>query len=258
MKIAILSDLHANLPALQAVSADLERVRPDQVVCLGDLVGYGAQPNEVIDWVRERNIPTVLGNNDEGVGFDLHDSGSANRSPEANRLSQASLRWARAHTTPDRKEFLRGLPIQIRQQSGGVHLMFVHGSPRTINEYLYEDRPAATFEHIAKLAGCDVLFFGHTHLAYQKWVGRTLFVNAGSVGRPKDGDPRAGYVVLELNRFRRVEFRRVAYDVPAAMRAMHAAGLPPALAEQLATGGAPAAPALRVAAPALAPLGEMP
>jgi predicted phosphodiesterase len=152
---------------------------------------------------------------------------------------------------------LRGLPIQLRQAHNGVSLMFVHGSPRKINEYLYEDRPLATFEHMAKLAGCDVLFFGHTHLPYEKWVGRTLFINAGSVGRPKDGDPRAGYVVLELNRYRRVEFRRVAYDVQAAAHAMRAGGLPPALAEQIETGGAPAALAPLVAPAALPPLGEL-
>jgi putative phosphoesterase len=245
MKIAIISDLHANLHAVQAVAADLERVRPDYVMCLGDLVGYGAYPNEVVDFVRERNIPSVLGNNDEGVGYDLLDSGSANHDLEADRVSQASLRWTRKHTTPERKEFLRSLPVQIRQDASGgaLRLLFVHGSPRRISEYLYEDRPAATFQHIAKVAGCDVLFFGHTHLAYQKWVGRTLFINAGSVGRPKDGDPRAGYVVLALpgrragNRFCRAEFRRVAYDVQAAARAVRESGLPPSLADLLESGG---------------------
>lgn len=248
MKIAILSDVHANLHALQAVLADLERVRPDRLVCLGDLVGYGPFPNEVLALLRAQNLLSILGNNDESVGFDLDNDGSADRSPEASRLSQASLRWTRARTTPENKEYLRGLPIQVRQEQAGAQLLFVHGSPRQINEYLYEDRPAATFELIAKAAGCDVLFFGHTHLPYQKWVGRTLFINAGSVGRPKDGDPRAGYVVLELNRYRRVEFRRVAYDVPAASRALRDSGLPPRLADLLETGGAaPAVPPVALA-----------
>ncbi len=248
MRIAVLSDIHANLHALEAVFADVDRVRPDQVLCLGDLVAYGAYPNEVIDLIRERGISTVMGNCDEGVGFDLDDPGAAHRSVEDDRLSKASLRWTREHTTAARKEFLRSLPLQIRQNLAGAHVMSVHGTPRKIDEYLYQDRPAATFEQIAKLAGCDVLLFGHTHLPYRRRVGRTLFVNAGSVGRPKDGDPRAGYVVLTLDRNRKVEFRRVAYDVHAAARAVREAGLPSRLADLLESGGIAAAPAAHIAA----------
>jgi putative phosphoesterase len=243
MRIAILSDIHSNLHALEAVLADVARLKPDQILCLGDLVDYGAYPNEVIELIRERNIPTVMGNCDEGVGFDLNERSLAHRTAEDARVSRASLRWTRERTTPAHKEFLRGLPLQLRQNLAGVHVMSVHGSPRKIDEYVYQNRPAATFEQLAKLAGCDVLLFGHTHLPYRRRVGRTLFVNAGSVGRPKDGDPRAGYAVLQLERHRKVEFRRVAYDVHAAARAVREAGLPPRLADLLETGGAPAASA---------------
>jgi putative phosphoesterase len=242
MKLALISDIHGNLHALEAVWQDLERARPDHVLCLGDLVGYGAFPNEVAAWMREREIPTVMGNYDEGVGFDLDDCGCVYRDLADDRRGRQSLLWSRERTTPANKEYLRGLPLQIRQDFGGARVLGVHGSPRKINEYLYQDRPAATFERIAKLAGCDVLLFGHTHLPYQKWVGKTLFINTGSVGKPKDGDPRAGYVMLELNRPRRVEFRRVAYDTAAAAAAVRAAGLPPHFATLLETGGrAPAA-----------------
>jgi diadenosine tetraphosphatase ApaH/serine/threonine PP2A family protein phosphatase len=133
----------------------------------------------------------------------------------------------------------------------------VHGSPRKINEYVYEDRPEATFERLAESAGADVLLFGHTHLPYLRRVGTTLFVNAGSVGRPRDGDPRAGYVLLRLppagvvpsspaasrrDEFQgdgrlQVEFRRVVYDVDAAARAVVRAGLPSAFADHLRAGG---------------------
>jgi putative phosphoesterase len=242
MKLAILSDIHANLHALEAVWTDLEAQRPNAVVCLGDLVGYGAQPNEVVDFIRALAIPTVMGNYDEGVGFDLDDCGCVYRDPDDDRRGKQSLLWSRANTTPDRKEFLRGLPLQIRQDLAGQHLLFVHGSPRKLNEYLYEDRPAATFERIAKVAGCDALFFGHTHLPYQKRAGNTLFVNTGSAGKPKDGDPRAGYVIVELGRPLQVEFRRVAYDVAAAARAIRASGLPPHFADLLETGGLAPAP----------------
>lgn len=178
MKIAIISDIHANIHALEAVWEDLKKQRPDKVYCLGDLVGYGAYPNEVVTFIRERAIPTVMGNYDEGVGY----------------------------------------------------------------EYLYEDRPDATFERIAKLAGTKVVLFGHTHLPYQKRVANTLFINTGSVGKPKDGDPRAGYVTLELKRRPRAEFRRVPYDVESAARAILESDLPDYFAERLRTGDLPIVP----------------
>jgi diadenosine tetraphosphatase ApaH/serine/threonine PP2A family protein phosphatase len=113
----------------------------------------------------------------------------------------------------------------------------VHGSPRKINEYLYQDRPAATFERLAALAGTDLVVFGHTHRPYHKRVGKTLFVNAGSVGKPHDGDWRACYAMLELGKETRVEFRRIEYDVAAAAEAARLAGLPIEFAEILERGG---------------------
>jgi putative phosphoesterase len=238
VRVAALSDIHANLHALQAVWEDLERQKPDAVYCLGDLVGYGAYPNEVIDFIRQRQVPTVMGNYDEGVGFDLHECGCAYTRPDERLRGDLSLRWTQAHTAPDGKQFLQGLLIQLRLEQRPPKLLLVHGSPRKINEYLYEDRPPATFERITLLAAADVLVFGHTHLPYQKWVRSTLLVNAGSVGKPKDGDPRAGYALIELGRRPRAQVRRVAYDVEAAARAVQASGLPVEFAEELRSGGA--------------------
>jgi putative phosphoesterase len=238
MKLAVLSDIHANLHALEAVWADLEAQRPDFVFCLGDLVGYGAQPNEVVDFIRAKAVPTVMGNYDEGVGFDLDDCGCVYKDPQDDRRGKLSLRWTQQITMADRKAFLQELPMQIRREARGLRLMFVHGSPRRINEYLYQDRPTATFENIAKVAGCDLLLFGHTHLPYEKWAGRTHFINVGSVGKPRDGDPRAGYVLVEFNGYQRVVFRRLAYDVAAAARAVRESGLPAHFADLLETGGA--------------------
>ncbi len=237
MRLAVVSDIHANLPALQAVWADLQAQHPDAVYCLGDLVGYGAQPNEVIDFVRAEAIPTVMGNYDEGVGFDLDDCGCVYRDPADDRRGKQSLLWTRAHTTAENKTFLRALPLQLRLDLAAKHVLLVHGSPRKINEYLYADRPLATYERIAKVAGCDLLLFGHTHLPYQKQVAHTLFVNAGSVGKPKDGDPRAGYVLITVGARGSVVFRRVAYDVAAATGAVRAAGLPEEFARALEAGG---------------------
>ncbi len=237
MKIAILSDIHANLHALQAVWEDLERQRPEAVYCLGDLVGYGAFPNEVVEFIRERDIPTVMGNYDEGVGFDLHDCGCVYRDPVLAQLGDESLMWSRKHTYEENKRYLQSLELQIRLNRRRPHLLLVHGSPRKMNEYLYEDRPRATFERIARIADADVLLFGHTHLPYAKRVDGTLFVNTGSVGKPKDGNPQAGYVILETKRRPRVRFRRVTYDVAAAADAIRKSSLPGYFADLLKTGG---------------------
>ena len=237
MRIAVLSDIHANLDALQAVWQDIEQQKPDAVYCLGDLVGYGAYPNEVIAFLQERQVPTVLGNYDEGVGFGLSECGCAYTRPEDRLRGDQSLRWTQAKTGAEAKTYLQALPLQIRLEDRSPKLLLVHGSPRKVNEYIFEDRPVATFERIARLAGADVLLFGHTHLPYQKRVGATLFVNDGSVGKPKDGDPRACYALLELGRRTRVEFRRVVYDVEAAVRAVETSGLPPQFGEELRAGG---------------------
>jgi putative phosphoesterase len=237
MRLAIFSDIHGNRHALEAVWADLEAQHPQAVYCLGDLVGYGAYPNEVVDFLRARGIPTIMGNYDEGVGFDLDDCGCAYRGADERARGDVSRLWSQQHTRADNKLFLQGLPMHFRLEETKPTLLLVHGSPRKINEYLFEDRPAATFERLAALAGTDVIAFGHTHKPYQKRVGKALFVNVGSVGKPHDGDPRACYAVVDLGRETLVEFRRVPYDVAAAAEAVRDGGLPSAFADILERGG---------------------
>jgi putative phosphoesterase len=237
MLIALFSDIHGNLHALQAVWSEIEKHKPDAVYCLGDLVGYGAFPNEVVEFVRERQVPTLMGNYDEGVGFDMNDCGCVYKDPVREALGHQSLLWTRQQTTGEIKAYLRSLEMQMRLDNRKPRLLLVHGSPRRINEYLYEDRPRATFERLARLAGAEVLLFGHTHLPYEKTIDGTLFVNTGSVGKPKDGDVRAGYVLLRLGRRIHADFRRVVYDVEAAARAIRNTSLPHEFALDLETGG---------------------
>jgi putative phosphoesterase len=237
MKLAVISDIHGNLHALEAVWADLGREAPDWVMCLGDLVGYGAYPNEVIDFMRERSVPVLMGNYDDGVGFDRDDCGCVYKDPADHALGQQSLFWTRERVTPERKAYLRALPFDRRETIEGREVLFVHGSPRKINEYVYEDRPDSVFKNIARVANTHVLFLGHTHLPYQKRVERTLFVNTGSVGKPKDGDPRAGYVLADFGEPPTIAVRRVQYDVAAAARAVCESGLPPHFAALLESGG---------------------
>jgi putative phosphoesterase len=244
MAIAILSDIHGNLPALEAVLADLRGRHPDAVYCLGDLVGYGAAPNEVVERIRAEGIPTIMGNYDDGVGFDRDDCGCAYRDEDERARGQRSLMWTRAETTPDHKAFLRSFALQIRFEAGGRRVLLVHGSPRKMNEYLFEDRPLSSFERLAASSDADIIVFGHTHRPYSKVAGNVLFVNAGSIGKPKDGDWRACYVLLTPDAPQPVEFVRVRYDVARAAQAIRATDLPHEFADDIERGGV-ALPALK-------------
>lgn len=238
MRVAIISDIHGNIGALETVLEDLEGQSVDAVYCLGDLVGYAAFPNEVIDRIRHESIPTIMGNYDDGVGFDRDECGCAYRDPEEQRLGDMSLQWTKRAVTPERKEFLRALPAEIRFAADGRRFRLVHGSPRRINEYLFEDRPLSSFQRLAATSDADVLIYGHTHKPYTKRVGGVLFVNAGSVGKPKDGDPRACYVVMDTTGDVSVEFRRLSYDVARMAQAIRDSDLPDKFAADIETGGA--------------------
>lgn len=237
--ITVFGDIHANLPALEAVYADMDaRGLNRNLYCLGDLVGYGTFPNEVIAAIRERGIPTIMGNYDQGVGHSSDDCGCAYRTEEDRALGDQSISWSNAHTSEENKAYLRNLAGQIPLQLGDLRVLLAHGSPRRINEYLYEDRPDSSLERILDQAEVDVLVVGHTHKPYNRVLpsGRQV-VNAGSVGKPKDNDPRACYVVLsaEGNELH-VNFVRVPYDVEAAARAIEATAMPDAYAQMLREG----------------------
>lgn len=237
MRIGVLSDIHANLPALEVVLDDAGRQRLDAIFCLGDLVGYGAFPNEVVELMRSSGIPTIMGNYDDGVGFDREECGCAYRDPDEKARGQQSLLWTREHTTETNKAFLRGLTSQIRRDLDGRRGLLVHGSPRRMNEYLFEDRPLSSFRRLGSSSEADLIVFGHTHRPYIKSVDGVTFVNAGAVGKPKDGDWRACYAVLDTAAASLVEFVRLPYDIGKAMRALREAdGLPNEFADDLLQG----------------------
>ena len=237
MRIAVFGDIHSNITALEAVLDDLKQQRVESWYCLGDLVGYAPFPNEVVDRIRGDGTPTIMGNYDDGVGFDRDECGCAYRDPEEQRLGDLSLQWTKRKVTPDRKAFLRSLQPEIRFEADGKHVRLVHGSPRRMNEYLFEDWPLSSFQRLAATSGTDVLVFGHTHKPYIKRVDSVLFVNAGSVGKPKDGDPRACYVVIDTAGEVSVEFRRIPYDVQAVAAAIRESELPDKFAADLETAG---------------------
>ncbi|MCI0711751.1 MAG: metallophosphoesterase family protein [Chloroflexi bacterium] len=238
-RITVFGDIHGNAPALEAFFADVEaRGLDDNLYCLGDLVGYGTFPNEVIQMIRGRGIPTIMGNYDQGVGSSSDDCGCAYKTEEARRLGEQSIAWSNAHTTDDNKAFLRTLRKEIPVQVGDVKVLLVHGSPRRINEYLYEDRPDDSLERIMDGINAEVLVCGHTHLPYHRVLssGRQI-INAGSIGKPKDNNPDACYVVLSAeNGALNVEFIRVPYDVEKATRAIEASDMPDPFAQMLRDG----------------------
>ncbi|MFW5942623.1 MAG: metallophosphoesterase family protein [Chloroflexota bacterium] len=238
-RIVVFGDIHGNLPALEAVFEDMARRGFEKNrYCLGDLVGYGTFPNEVIDHIRQRRIPTIMGNYDQGVGNSSDDCGCAYRTEEARALGKRSIAWSNALTSDENKAYLRQLARDIPLQLGGLHVLLAHGSPRRINEYLYEDRPDSSLERIMDQAQVDVLVVGHTHKPYHRVLpsGRHV-INAGSVGKPKDGDPRACYVVLSAKGQQLdVQFIRVPYDVERAAQAIEATEMPDPYAQMLREG----------------------
>ena len=231
---AVITDIHANLPALEAALERIEQLGIERIYCGGDLVGYGPHPNEVCALIEARGIPTIYGNYDYAIGRDLEDCGCAYVDPHDRELGQRSVDWTLVKTNRPSKDFMRGLSFDLRFELGDQRVRLVHGSPRKVNEYLFEDKPARTFERIASDADCDVLVFGHTHQPWIHEYGGVLFVNCGSVGKPKDGNPRAAFAVLDPDAdgpTARIE--RVDYDAERVAREVAAAGLPQEYAAKL-------------------------
>jgi putative phosphoesterase len=232
MRLALFSDIHSNLPALEAVLADIASTGVDARYVLGDLVGYAPWPNEVLERLQAERIPTVMGNYDEGTGFDADECGCAYTNPIEKALGDASFAWTKQHVNKTNKAWLRTLRREIRFEADGLRFLLVHGSPRRINEYLYEDKPDSTFARIAAEAEADLIVCGHTHRPCQKSVDGVWFVNDGSAGKPKDGDPRACWTFLDTAA-RSVSFRRVDYDIERTAQAILSSDLPHEFVDQL-------------------------
>jgi putative phosphoesterase len=233
-RVAVITDIHANRPALEVALARIDDLGIEDVYCGGDLVGYGPHPNEVCSLIEERALPTIYGNYDYAIARDLEDCGCAYRDPREREIGQLSVDWTLAHTDEHAKRFMLELPFDLRFELGGTPVRLVHGSPRKVNEYLFEDKPPQTFERIARLAEADVLVFGHTHKPWVAERSGVLFVNCGSVGKPKDHDPRGSFAMLAaIDGKVDVTIERVEYDAMAVAREMREAGLPAELAESL-------------------------
>lgn len=245
MRYALISDIHANLPALEAVLADIDgQPEPPVIYHLGDLVGYAPWPDETVALIRGRGIAGVAGNYDSTVATNYKHCGCQYESPDQEELSHRSYAWTLARVSPATRAFLGALPFRLDISIRGGHqpgprLILVHGTPTLNTLYWTEDRPddfcRTMIRHAGARAG-DVIAFGHTHLPWQRTVDDVLLVNTGSVGRPKDGDWRAGYVLIDVEPGPRVEFKRVPYNIDRAAEGILQSELPDEFAAQLRSG----------------------
>jgi predicted phosphodiesterase len=256
MKIALFSDIHANLPALESFFRDVDQRKPDSLYCLGDLVGYNSWPNEVINAIRSRNIPTIAGNYDFGIGRMSDECGCAYKTDKEKDMGKISISYTNSLVKPEERHYLRTLPAHIRVEfrlnDDTLNLLLVHGSPRRINEYLFEDREEKSLARIMVDANAEIMCFGHTHKPYHRELqtgeeGKSHFrhaINIGSVGKPKDGDPRGCYVMLTIDEKSSasvkesisVEFIRFEYDIEKAAGGVLDSPLPDEYADMLHTG----------------------
>lgn len=236
--VAVITDIHGNLPALHAALARIDELDIQRIYCGGDLVGYGPHPNEVVALIAERAIPTIYGNYDHAIAREDHDCGCAYITPHDRELGQQSVEWTLVNTDQASKDWMRELPFDLHFTVGDVPVHLVHGSPRKVNEYLFEDKPARLYERLAAAESDRVMVSGHTHKPWVHEYGGVLFVNCGSVGKPKDGDPRGAFAILQAAAESvEVNIERVAYDAEAVAAEVRRAGLPAEFADKLVLAG---------------------
>jgi putative phosphoesterase len=226
LKVLVVSDIHSNLAALDAVLDDAGQW--DAGISAGDTVGYGPNPEECVDRLYFKGFRCVAGNHDRAVATVETDwfNDDAQEAIRINRrqLSGGSLRW------------LGKLPTELKTEFDGLKVSVYHGSPtEPLTSYIYPETAEANAEDYLRLTGSDVLILGHTHIPYRIEKKDDLILNPGSVGQPRDRDPRASYLILETDPLR-AEHRRVEYSIDATAEAIDAVGLPHRFATRLYSG----------------------
>jgi putative phosphoesterase len=237
MKIAIFGDIHGNREALRTAYHEAQISKADKIFHLGDVGGYSPFVNEVVDFLIEHGIDGVQGNYDEAVGNNAEHCGCKYEDPVQSEMAELSFEWTKKHASMKSREYMKKLPGELSFTIDGKKVKLFHATPHKNNLYWYEDRPEKFFKEMAEKSDADVLIYGHTHKPYRKDIFGKVFINAGSVGKPKDGDPRACVAVLGITAAAITsDFVRVPYDVEKTAVAVAASGLPPYFAEQLRQG----------------------
>jgi putative phosphoesterase len=234
MKIALLGDIHANLPALEAVLEHANRQGVQARWNIGDFVGYGAFPEEVVQLIQQENIPSIAGIMTKVLRFPKKQvKWQASKRPE----KYFAFQWAYENLSENSLQYLKALPAELRLQVEGWNVLLTHGSPASIEEPLTPETPLARLLELAKLAAADLVICGHSHQPFTRQAGDAWFINTGSIGRPDDGDPRAGYAVLELTpETIQVQHFRLEYDIHRAAAEARQRGLPEAFAQMVLQG----------------------
>lgn len=234
MKFVVFGDIHGNIEALKAAYDAARASGAEKVYHLGDLGGYSPFVNEVVDFLIEHQIDGVQGNYDETVANDREHCGCKYEDPVQEEMANKSFLWTKEHTSPETKDYLRKLPFSLSFVIEGRKVQLFHATPSKNNLYWFENRPEKFFREMASKTDADVLIYGHTHKPYRRDMGNKIFINAGSVGKPKDGDPRACVTLIDITADNvKVDFIRVPYDVNKAAEAIIPSGLPPYFAERL-------------------------
>lgn len=229
MRIAVLGDIHANLPALRAVLDDTHQIGCDAIWSVGDVVGRGPHPNEVVSELEREAILTVQGNWDEAIAMERESPGCSWPDAAAEHAGQASFQWTLQAMSEDRRAWLRKLPATHRLAIEGRSALIFHGTPLRQTEYLWHDRPSRHFARIAEDEADDLFAFGHTHESFHRALMGSHFVAAGSVGCSADAVPHARYAVVYMTAGDLVVgFRNVAYDHESVVRDLQDVGLSPA------------------------------
>ncbi len=222
-KIAFISDIHGNVYALQKVLESIENKNIDKIYCIGDSVGYGTRPNEVLEIIKDKNIPSVLGNVDNKM--------------LTSKIEEADLpvKWTMTKLSGKNKAFINTFKESLSIEFCGKSFLLTHGSPVSISDYCFEADEQKQID-IANNLKENVIVMGHTHLPYSKFIAGKLFINAGSVGRPKDNDTRACYVIVEVFSDNiKVAFERVEYDYEKLAKEIENSELPNAFADIIRT-----------------------
>ena len=234
MKFAVFGDIHGNLQALKAAFSETVSRGIDKIYHLGDLGGYAPSVNEVVEFLIEHGIAGVQGNYDETVANDREHCGCKYEDPAQEQMANLSFEWTKRHASRKTKEYLKQLPFSISLQSEGKKVLLFHATPGKNNLYWYEERPEKFFLEMAGKVRADVMIYGHTHKPYRKDIGGKVFINAGSVGKPKDGDSRACVLLVDISKEGVItNFLRVPYNIEATAEAIIERGFPGYFAERL-------------------------
>ncbi len=235
MKVALIGDVHANLPALEAVLEDAHQRGVEAIWNVGDFVGYGAFPDQVVQRLQQEEALSIIGN------YDLKTlqvkkkkkKWEDNKTPE----KWLAFKWAYDNLSKESRDYLRSLPEEIRLEEAGKRILLIHGSPDSNKEHLTPDTPEERLLELAKMAEADIIVCGHSHQPFKREIEGVWFINTGSVGRPDDGDPRACYAIMQLEpQSFELDHYRIEYDVERAAAAIREVGLPETFAQMVLQG----------------------